>query len=86
MTNDQRRDDAAGCGPLHMGWAGATNRGAASAARARRLLTTLAAASLVTSAWLVSPLAVDTANAQRVLQISGASRTATVLVPVGKTG
>ena len=57
----------------------------ASAARARRLLTTLAAAAVVTSAWLVSPFAVDVASAQRLLQISGASRTATVLVPVGKT-
>ena len=84
MINDQGRH-AAGHGPLHMGWMGATNRGTASAARARRLLTTLAAAAVVTSALLVSPFAVDTASAQRLLQISGASRTATVLVPVGKT-
>ena len=33
-----------------------------------------------TSAWLVSPFAVDEAQAQRLLQISGAKRTATVLV------
>ena len=84
MINNQGRH-AAGQGPLHMGWAGATNRGIGSAARARRLLTTLAAAAAVASAWLVSPFTVDVARAQRLLQISGASRTATVLVPVGKT-
>ena len=82
ITNEGRH--AAGLGPLRMG-AGATSRGTERAARARRLLATLAAASMVTSAWLVSPLAVETAGAQRLLQISGASRTATVLVPVGKT-
>jgi pilus assembly protein CpaC len=76
---------AAGHGLLHIGWTGTHNRGTASAARARRLLTTLAAAAVVTSAWLVSPFTVDVASAQRLLQISGASRTATVLVPVGKT-
>ena len=45
----------------------------------------LAAAAVVASAWLVSPFTVDVARAQRVLQISGSKRTATVLVPVGKT-
>jgi len=83
INNDGRH--AAGHSLLHMGWTGTHNRGAASAARARRLLTTLAAAAVVTSAWLVSPFAVDVASAQRLLQISGSSRTATVLVPVGKT-
>ena len=39
----------------------------------------------VASALLMSPCAMDEAQAQRVLQISGAKRTATVLVPVGKT-
>ena len=54
-------------------------------ARARRLLATLAAAAAVASACLVSPVAIDAASAQRLLQITGAKRTATVLVPVGKT-
>ena len=84
MINNERRH-AAGYGPSHIGWAGATNRGAASAASARRFLTTLAAATVVASAWLVSPFTVQTAGAQRLLQISGTSRTATVLVPIGKT-
>ena len=84
MINDNGRH-AAGQGLRHTGWTGATSRGAASAARARRLLTTLAAAAAVASACLVSPAAIDAASAQRVLQISGAKRTATVLVPVGKT-
>ena len=83
IRNDGRH--AAGHGLLHLGWTGNHNRGTASAARARRLLTTLAAAAVVTSALLVSPFATDVASAQRVLQISGSSRTATVLVPVGKT-
>ncbi len=84
MINDHGRH-AAGYGLLHTGWTGATNRETASATRARRLLTTLAAAVVVASAWLVSPFTIDAASAQRVLQISGANRTATVLVPVGKT-
>ncbi|MBX9774146.1 MAG: type II and III secretion system protein family protein [Xanthobacteraceae bacterium] len=84
MINDDGRH-AAGHRLLHTGWTGTHNRGTASAARARRLLTTIAAAAVVTSAWLVSPFTVDMASAQRLLQISGASRTATVLVPVGKT-
>src|SRR5262245_8032862 len=83
INNDGRH--AAGHGLLRMGWTGTRNRGTASAARAQRLLSTLAAAAVATSAMLVSPFTVDVAHAQRVLQISGASRTATVLVPVGKT-
>jgi pilus assembly protein CpaC len=51
----------------------------------RRLLTTLAAITVVSSAWLVSPVMIETASAQRTLQIAGAQRTVTVLVPVGKT-
>jgi len=84
MINDNGRH-AAGQGLLHMGWTGATTRGTARAARARRFLTTLAAAAVVASAGLVSPAAIDAASAQRVLQLTGANRTATVLVPVGKT-
>jgi pilus assembly protein CpaC len=84
MINDHGRH-AAGYGLLHTGRTGATNRETASATRARRLLTTLAAVAAVASAWLVSPFNIDAAGAQRVLQISGANRTATVLVPVGKT-
>ena len=84
MINNHGRH-AAGYGPLQTEWTGKANRGTASAATARRLLATLAAAAAVASAWLVSPFTIDAASAQRVLQISGASRTATVLVPVGKT-
>ena len=84
MINDNGRH-AAGQGLLHTGWTGATTRGTAGAARARRFLTTLAAAAAVASACLVSPAAIDAASAQRVLQLTGAKRTATVLVPVGKT-
>jgi pilus assembly protein CpaC len=51
----------------------------------RRLLITLAAITVVSSAWLVSPVMIETASAQRTLQIAGAQRTVTVLVPVGKT-
>jgi pilus assembly protein CpaC len=45
----------------------------------------MAAMAVTASAWLMSPLAIDAASAQRELQISTARRTATVLVPVGKT-
>lgn len=76
---------AAGHGLPHAEWAGATKRGVARAARARRLLVTLMASTVVASAWLVSPLGVDPASAQRLLQISNAKRTTTVLVPAGKT-
>ena len=76
---------AAGHGLLHVEWTGEANRGTASAVRARRLLSTLTAVAAVTSAWLVSPFTIEAASAQRVLQISAAKRTATVLVPVGKT-
>ena len=54
MINDDGRH-AAGHGLLHGGWTGEASRGTASAARARRLLTTLAAVAAVASAWLVSP-------------------------------
>jgi pilus assembly protein CpaC len=84
MINDNGRH-AAGQGLLRTGWTGATTRGTERAARARRFLTTLAAAAAAASACLVSPAAIDAASAQRVLQISGAKRTNTVLVPVGKT-
>jgi len=84
MINNQGRH-AAGRGLLHVEWTGEARRGTASAARARRLLTALAAAAAVTSAWLVSPFTIEEASAQRLLQISAAKRTATVLVPVGKT-
>jgi pilus assembly protein CpaC len=82
MINEYGRH-AAGQGLLHRKWTG--RRGAESAARVRRLLATFAAATAVTSAWLVSPFGTGEAYAQRVLQISSAKRTATVLVPVGKT-
>jgi pilus assembly protein CpaC len=52
---------------------------------ARRLFTSVATVAMVASAWLMTPAAIDTANAQRELQITAAKRTATVLVPVGKT-
>src|SRR5262245_5660217 len=84
MINNARRH-AEGYGPSHVGWAGATNRGAARAARARRIFAPLTAAAMVASAWLMSSVVVQPAHAQRLLQISGNSRTATVLVPVGKT-
>jgi pilus assembly protein CpaC len=50
-----------------------------------RLLVTMTAVTAMTSAWLMSPLAIDVASAQRELHITAAKRTATVLVPVGKT-
>ncbi|MCC6890882.1 MAG: type II and III secretion system protein family protein [Hyphomicrobiales bacterium] len=78
MTNNTQRHLAAGSHPLHVERAGA-------AAGARRFLALAAALAGVASAWLMSPMVVDAANAQRVLQISNAKRTATVLVPVGKT-
>src|SRR6185436_2607485 len=84
MINNQGRH-AAGHGLLHVEWTGEANRGTAGAVRARRLLATLAAVAAATSAWLVLPFTIDGASAQRVLQISAAQRTATVLVPVGKT-
>ena len=85
MINDNGRH-AAASGPAAYGVDRRNQRGEpASAARARRLLATLAAAAAVASACLVSPVAIDAASAQRVLQITGAKRTATVLVPVGKT-
>jgi len=84
MINNNGRH-VAGQGLQHTGWTGETTRGTASAARARRFLTTLAAAAAVASACLLSPAAIDAASAQRVLQLTGAKRTATVLVPVGKT-
>jgi pilus assembly protein CpaC len=40
---------------------------------------------MVAVALLVSPVAIGEASAQRMLQVSSANRTATVLVPVGKT-
>ena len=46
---------------------------------------TLAAMAAVASAFVVAPHSVGEANAQRVLQVTAAKRTATVLVPVGKT-
>ena len=58
MINDQGRH-AAGHGLLHVEWTGEVRRGTASAARARRLLTALAAAAVVTSAWLVSPFTIE---------------------------
>jgi pilus assembly protein CpaC len=95
MINGHRRDErvyarlstryAAGRGLPHAEWTGETRRGTASAARTRRCLMTLVAAATVASAWLVSPWAIEAASAQRVLQVSGAKRTAIVLVPVGKT-
>ncbi len=67
MINNNGRH-VAGQGLLHTGWTGETTRGTASAARARRFLTTLAAAAAVASACLLSPAAIDAASAQRVLQ------------------
>ncbi len=84
MINNQGRH-AAGYSLLHRRWTGAANRSAAGAVGARRLFTTVATVAMVASAWLMSPAAIDTASAQRELQISAAKRTATVLVPVGKT-
>lgn len=79
MNNNQRRH-AAGDGLLHRRWTGAMG-----AVGARRLLTSVTTVAMVASAWLMTPAAIDTANAQRELQITAAKRTATVLVPVGKT-
>ena len=84
MTDNQGRH-AAGDRLRHSKWTGETGRGTGSAARARRFLATLAAVAAVASACLMSPLAIDQASAQRELKISGAKRTSTVLVPVGKT-
>ena len=84
MINEYGRH-AAGGSPPALQRTGATSRGTASAARARRFLASFAAAATVASACLLSPAAIDRAEAQRLLQISGAQRTTTVLVPVGKT-
>jgi pilus assembly protein CpaC len=84
MTNMIGRH-AAGSGLPHAGWTGAVEWGTASADKARRVLAMLAALTFVASSFAMSPLAVSEAKAQRVLQITAAKRTATVLVPVGKT-
>jgi pilus assembly protein CpaC len=76
---------AAGEDLRYRGWTGQAGSGTGRAARARRFLPALVSATAIATATLVSPVAIDAASAQRVLQISGASRTATVLVPVGKT-
>ena len=68
MINNERRH-AEGYGPAHAGWAGATNRGAARAARARRIFAPLTAATMVASAWLMSPVVVQPAHAQRLLHV-----------------
>jgi pilus assembly protein CpaC len=83
--NNNRRRHAADDRLLHWGWTGETRRGTERAARAHRFLATVAGLAAVSSAFLVSPCAVTTASAQRVLAISAAKRTATVMVPVGKT-
>ena len=51
----------------------------------RRPLATRAAAMLAIAALILPPNAISTAQAQRVLQISTAKRTASVLIAVGKT-
>jgi pilus assembly protein CpaC len=84
MIMDQGRH-VTGVGLSHREWMGITKGGTVRAARSRRLPLTVAAIAALASAWMVSPLAVDSANAQRVVQISGAKRTVTVLVPAGKT-
>lgn len=76
---------AAGVILPHRESTGEAGWGTGSANKAHRLLTRFAAATVVAAAFLASPLAVDGALAQRVLQITAAKRTATVLVPVGKT-
>ena len=83
--NNNRRRQTADDHLLRGGWTGQTRRGTERAARAHRFLATLAGMAAVTSAFLISPYAVTTASAQRELAISGAKRTATVMVPVGKT-
>ncbi len=75
----------AGSGLLHRGRIGTATEETAGAARLRRLPSAAIAVVALASAWLVSPGAIDGASAQRVLQISGAKRTAIVLVPAGKT-
>ena len=76
---------ATGSGPSRGGWTGQARREAAVADKAYRLLSTLAAMAAVASIFAMAPYSVGTANAQRVLQVTAAKRTATVLVPVGKT-
>jgi pilus assembly protein CpaC len=51
----------------------------------RRPLVTLAAAALASTAAFVSPAAIGEAQAQRLLQVSGAKRTMSLSVAVGKT-
>jgi pilus assembly protein CpaC len=76
---------AAGVILPHREWTGEARWGTGSAGKVHRLLTRLAAAAVVATIFIMSPFVVDGALAQRVLQITAAKRTATVLVPVGKT-
>jgi pilus assembly protein CpaC len=77
---------AAAKGRRHSEPTGTAERGAGGGRRTgRRLLATLTAVSVAATALLILPAAVDEARAQRLLQISGARRTVSVTVAVGKT-
>jgi pilus assembly protein CpaC len=68
----------------HAEWTGTAGRGIEKPT-GKRLPAALAAITLAATAFLATPLAVGEAQAQRLLQISGARRTVSITVPVGKT-
>jgi pilus assembly protein CpaC len=75
---------AAAVGQQHAGWTGTARRGIKKLT-GKRLPAALAAFTIAATAYLGAPLAVGEAQAQRLIQISGAKRTVSIAVTIGKT-
>src|SRR4051812_24929184 len=68
----------------HSEWTGKVGRGVSSLT-GKRLPAVLAAMAVTTTALLITPLAAAEVETQRLVQISGARRTTSIAVTVGKT-